>query len=85
MHVNVRGKRWNLVFERISGKTAGLCDPPTELKKKIIIHDNLSEQETLRVICHEVLHAAYWDMDESAIDEASADLAKILWKLGYRR
>lgn len=85
MHITIRGKRWELVFERIIGKTAGFCDPPLKLGKKITIHDNLSEEETLRVLCHEMMHAAYWDFCEEAIDEASTDIAKALWRLGYRR
>ena len=85
MHVTIRGKRWNLVFEKIDGEEAGYCEPPCRKGKRIVVHDTLCEEETLRVVCHEVMHAAYWDLDEEAIDTATTDLARIVWKLGYRR
>jgi len=87
MHVTVRGKRWELVFEKIkeSKDHVGYCESPKQKNKKIVIHSSLSEQETLRVVCHELMHAAHWDLDEEAIDTASADIARVLWKLGYRR
>jgi hypothetical protein len=85
MHVTIRGKRWNLVFEKVAGKNIGFCEHPDKKNKRIVIHDKLCEKETLRVIAHEIMHAAYWDLDEEAIDTATTDLARILWKLGYRR
>ena len=41
-------------------------------------------EERLEVLIHEMLHAAYWDLDESAIEGAAADVARVLWRLGYR-
>lgn len=87
MQVTIRGKRWNLLFQKIKKKEdcVGLCESPTKKGKRILVEKGLSEEETLRVVCHEIMHAAYWDLDEEAIDTASEDLARILWKLGYRR
>jgi len=85
MHVTVRGKRWEMVFEKVTGDAVGFCEHPDKKNKRIVIHHKLSGPETLRVITHEIMHAAYWDLDEEAIDTATTDLARILWKLGYRR
>jgi hypothetical protein len=35
-------------------------------------------------VIHELLHAAHWDLDELAVEETAEDLARVLWKLGYR-
>jgi hypothetical protein len=34
---------------------------------------------------HEILHPADYDKTEEWVDELATDMAKILWKLGYRR
>jgi hypothetical protein len=39
----------------------------------------------MEVFIHEALHAAYWDIDEDAINEAGRDIARMLHRLGYRR
>jgi len=45
----------------------------------------MRSKTTLEVLIHEALHAANWDLDEAAVQETAEDIAKILWKLGYRR
>lgn len=42
------------------------------------------EREVLEVLIHELLHAAYWDLDEHAVAETADDIAGILWRLGWR-
>lgn len=39
----------------------------------------------MEVFIHEALHASYWDLDEEAINEAGRDIARMLYRLGYRR
>jgi len=82
-----RGRRYNIRFDRstLKRKELGICDAPTAGKNKtIVIRPNLPGRDRLDTIVHEALHACYWDMDEVAIDEAATDIAKLLWRLGYR-
>jgi hypothetical protein len=85
MHVTIRGKRYELIFEKTPEEIVGYCDPPTKLNKRIVVSPHQTEAEILRVLIHEMLHAAHWDMCEEAIDESSVGVADVLWKLGYRR
>lgn len=85
MHIRIRGKQWELVFEKLADGYFGFCDHPERLGKKIRIRPDQGELEMLDTLLHEMGHAAYWDMKEEAIDEAATDIAKALWRLGYRR
>lgn len=45
------------------------------------------DQEELRFLdatIHELTHAGLWDLDEEVVEEFAADLAGILYKLGWR-
>ena len=65
--------------------TAGLCEAPTDVGKYVHIDPRLSDRETLETLIHEGLHACQWDLDESAVHESAADIARLLWRAGYRR
>lgn len=84
MYVTIRGKRWKLELDQPI-YDYGVCDPPDAPNKRIRIKKGMSDQDELSTIIHEVLHAAYWDLDEEAIDTTADDLARILRRLGYRR
>ncbi len=85
MTITILGKRWNLVYKPVAGDVdGGYCDPPTRPKKQIVVDSRLVGVEKLRVELHEMLHAADWYKDEEWVDETSADIAGVLWKLGYR-
>lgn len=86
MQVTILGKRFRFEFTHNLPKDAdGICDDPTSKKKRIAIRKGLSEQKTLEIVIHETLHAANWHAAEEWIDESAKDIARILWKLGYRR
>lgn len=85
MVVTIRGKRWKVVFTRLSRGTDGECDEPRERRKEIRISTRLGEQDTLETIVHEVLHAADFDKKEEWADDVGRNLARLLWRLGYRR
>ena len=85
MHVTIRGKRYELRFEKMNPEYLGLCDPPNVMNKKITVESNQGEREFLDTLIQELMHAAYWDIKEDAIDEGATDVATVLWRLGYRR
>lgn len=43
-----------------------------------------TEQKRMETEIHEMLHACLWDTDEAAVTETARDIARVLWKIGYR-
>jgi hypothetical protein len=85
MRVVIRNKAYQLQFTpKIEQGAKGMCDAPTAAGKRIRILERLKGQDRLETIIHELLHACYWDMDEEAIHHPAADIARVLWRLGYR-
>lgn len=86
MRIKIRGKFWNLRFPRLDTKIhRGYCDPPNKINKEIVVASQLEGLEKLDIVLHELLHAAGWDVfDESFVAQTAADLARVLWRLGYR-
>jgi len=81
-----RGKRYKISFQNnLKDKALGLCDSPAGKNKTIKIKKNMSDFNELETIIHESLHACFWDIDEEAIHESSGDIARILWRLNFRR
>lgn len=99
MYVKILRKRWKLTFERLphkrhedagkgpepNGARYGDCFPPDSKDKRIRISDRLRGRHQLEVIAHEVLHAAWWALDEDFVRECAEDLGRVLWRLGYRK
>ena len=81
-----RGKRWKIVhwFPRKKGEQ-GDCDAPTVKGKMIRLDYRLTELQLLELAIHEALHACHWDTSEEAVGETSHDIARFLWRLGFRR
>lgn len=83
MRIKIRGKIWEVVYPT-NMRHRGLCDAPDTKNKKIRILAALRGEERLEVLIHEFLHAAGWHIDESFVTEFAADVARGLWKIGYR-
>lgn len=84
LHVTILGKRYRLRFARLRTKD-GDCSDPGRPGHEIRIRTGVSEKRELEVLIHEVLHAADWWKDERWVEEVGRDLARLLWRLGYRR
>lgn len=83
--VLIRGKRWRLLFTReLSHQHLGECDHPSTRNKAIRIRKSLRGELRLDTLIHETLHAGYPDMSEDAINQVASDVARVLWKVGYR-
>lgn len=83
MKLHLAGKRWTLRFvPRLA--VDGDCDPPAARNKAIRIAQQLHGERRLAVLIHEMLHATHWSLDEAWIDAVSTDIARALWRLGYR-
>lgn len=84
--LTIRGRRWRLVRRRLKNQGIdGLCDSPAEPDREILVDATLTGERELDVFVHEMLHAAFWDLDEAAIADTATDIARALWRLGYRR
>lgn len=86
MVVSLRGKRWK-IRELPASKLPqrdGECDHPNLARKEIRLRNNLGSKRKLEIALHEGLHACLWDLDEEAIEEIAHDLARMVWRLGYR-
>lgn len=84
MFLTVAHKRYELLFTP-KLPCFGICSPPDDSGKKIEIRASLKGQALLSTLLHELLHAADWTKDEEWIDQTGEDLARALWRLGYRR
>lgn len=58
---------------------------PTHTKSRYSSTHRYLGEEELATVLHELGHAAFWDLKEEAIDEASIDIARALWRMGYRK
>jgi hypothetical protein len=85
MKATLRGKRYKVRRCRMPTDALGWCDPPDHPGKEIRICHTLKGEKELDVTIHELLHACFWDMDETAINDSATDIARVLWRMGYRR
>jgi hypothetical protein len=83
MQVTVCGKRWKLQFVQLK-INRGDCSSPNDVRKVIRVHAGLQGRERLEVLLHELMHAADWRAAEEHIEQSAADIARVLWRVGYR-
>ena len=82
MRIKLRGRWWRLVREKLPPQIDGLCDPNN---RTLTIRPKLSGERELDVAIHEMLHACHDDLAEEAVTETASDIARCLWRLGYRK
>lgn len=79
-----RGKRWRLIEVDHSPRVGGDCEAPHIKGKVIRISRRVHGPQRLTYLLHEALHACLWDLDEEAVTETANDVARLLWRVGYR-
>jgi hypothetical protein len=85
MKIKLLGKVWTLIRKPLVAAD-GYCDHPQTQAKKIVIDSRLKDRRELEVLIHEMLHAVDWHKDEhSFIEPVAEDVARALWRLGYRK
>ena len=70
--------KWDYVLEPIHGitvKAAGV----------VIIEPCAETRDRLNTVVHETLHASKPNLSEAEVDRIATDVAKVLWRAGYRR
>ncbi len=84
MKIKLHGKIWEYrEVPNLGGR--GDIDPPHQEGKQVRILSNLDGEEELEVILHELLHGCAWILTEDWVETTAEDIAKILWRLGYRK
>ena len=64
----------------------GICESPRSSKRPALrVSVDISTQGGLETLLHEALHAEVWAKTEEVVDRASHDIARLLWRLGFRR
>lgn len=84
MKIKILGKLWDLRFVH-NLTNRGDCDSPIKPFKEIRVSSALKGEEKLEVLLHEMFHAACWNLDEEFVEEFAVDVARNLWRLGYRQ
>ncbi len=87
MRVRILRKMWDVSFvprKDLPRTVDGMCDSPDKPGKSIKVAACLTGERRLEVIIHEMQHSADWTKDEEWVREFSADIARALWRLGYR-
>lgn len=81
-HFHINGERWLWRYASLRGTAEGW----TEFSKRKVLLDRRSKnRKRLELELHEGLHSTLGPtISEEAVTSAAADLARILWSLGYR-
>lgn len=73
------GTKYHILFDEFDG----ICD--TDDKYWLVICPDLETKYGLEVAIHEALHACNWKAKEDKVEITAKDIARFLWRLGYRR
>jgi hypothetical protein len=87
-HFLINGCRWLWRYTRLRGNAVGwtfITDPKNQtINERVLIDSRLKGRARLETEIHEFLHAANPTHSEEHVSQQGADLARILWCLGYR-
>jgi hypothetical protein len=79
------GQEYRVIYERREGQW-GHCDEPGDYDRAVCLDPELDGLRHLEVAIHEALHALMWHwLAEAFVTIAARDIARFLWRLGYRR
>ena len=88
MIIRAGAKLWNFLFKIgpiTTDNAKGFCQDPKTKGKEIVVKIGLTPLMELDTICHEVGgHACQWSLDEEYVNRNASELARVLWRLGYR-
>ena len=77
-----RGERFDVTFTE---DIDGLCVAQHNRRGEVLLFTERPPKVFLETALHEALHAMNWSIPEAVIKERAAELARWLWRLGYRR
>lgn len=68
----------------LAGPIDGTCDYPRGGKPSLRICKDISTFGGFETLIHEALHACQFLKTEKSVDRTANDIARFLWRLGYR-
>ena len=74
------GRKYQITVDRLDG----MCDTYKKERELVILAD-LNTRSGLETAIHEALHALKWSACEDTVTTSAHDLARFLWRLGYRK
>lgn len=82
-----RGKKFDVYLVQ---KLCGLAesnepDDDEMIKSSITISEDQTPLQFLDTTIHESLHACLWRLSEEDVTQTATDIARLLWRMGYRR
>lgn len=66
------------------GETDGMCNTFKPERELHVLCDPSTHKGLITTI-HESLHACNWAKKEAVVDQVSADVGRLLWRLGWRK
>ena len=79
------GIRYDIkIYDPNDARIDGLCDPPTGSGQALRIFTDIETRKGLETCIHEALHACYWAKTEDKVEQTARDVARLLWRLGFR-
>ena len=86
---SIMGKKIRWRYARLRGQADGwtyYSDPPgTGAQDRVVLNEKLKGRARLETEIHEFFHLVNPSLSESHVTQAAADLARILYALGYRK
>jgi len=78
-----RSRKWRIID---AGQgNGGECHAPHIKGREMCIPVDGDSFHDLEICIHESLHALFWDLDEEVVEESGHDLARLLWRMGWRK
>jgi len=63
----------------------GSCDDPKKRTPRMAFPSGVQNTpQSLELVCHECLHALWFNLSEADVELAARDMSRFLWRLGYR-
>lgn len=62
-----------------------IARPRITMKESLPYNNDKYAKLMAYILLHECLHASFPDMSEKQVDQASKDISRLFWRLGYRR
>jgi len=79
----LRGKKFKVVFKAPTSKNnMATCD---YANGELRVSPSVKGVDKLDCLIHESMHGCLPDLVDDAVNESATSIAKMLWKLGYRR
>lgn len=81
--IRIDDKTWTIRLCRPPGREAfdGLC---VKDDRKIYLHPDAMKTRGIELVCHELIHARLFDIDEEAVDEIGRLVAEVCaWVAGH--